>query len=55
MFKAMFPELVQTFTCGKDKTGYIARFGLAPYIKKELTAEVNEGTFVIMFDESLTK
>lgn len=58
VFKAMFPDsgLVQTFTCGKDKSRYVARFGLAPYIKKELIAEVNRcGAFVIMFDETLNQ
>ncbi|KAJ8348774.1 hypothetical protein SKAU_G00273630 [Synaphobranchus kaupii] len=51
----MFPDsqIVNTFTCGKDKTAYITRFGLAPYIKKELISNVNTGTFVLMFDESL--
>ncbi|KAF7668616.1 hypothetical protein LDENG_00299570 [Lucifuga dentata] len=36
VFKAMFPdsELALTFTCGKDKNRYVAKFGLAPYIKK---------------------
>lgn len=58
VFKAMFPDsgLVQTFTCGKDKSRYNAKFGLAPYFKKELIAEVNRcGGFVIMFDESLNQ
>lgn len=43
LFKAMFPDsvLAQTFTCGKDKTRYVAAFSLAPYFKKELVAEVN--------------
>lgn len=27
-------ELVQTFTSGKNKTRYVAKVGLAPYIKK---------------------
>lgn len=36
VFKTMFPDsgLVHSFTCGKDKTRYVAKFGLAPYIKK---------------------
>lgn len=56
LFNAMFPDsmLAQSFTCGKDKTRYVAAFGLAPYFKKELIAEVNSsGTFIVMFDESL--
>ena len=53
----MFPdsELAKTFTCGKDKTAYFVRFGLAPYIKKELTSKVNEDAFVIMLDESMNR
>lgn len=32
LFQAMFPdsEIVKSFTCGKDKTSYILKFGLAP-------------------------
>ncbi|RXN05329.1 hypothetical protein ROHU_033474 [Labeo rohita] len=46
--------LAQSFTCGKDKSRYVAAFGLAPYFKKELIAEVkSSGPFVVMFDESL--
>lgn len=59
IFKAMFPdsEIASTFTSGKNKTSYITKFGLAPYITKELVKEVNEasGGFVVMFDESLNK
>ena len=57
VFKAMFPdsECAKTFSCGKDKTCYLARFGLAPYIKRELLSSVNQGTFVIMFDESTNR
>ena len=54
----MFPDsgLVQSFTCGKDKTRYVAKFGLAPYIKKELISEVQKcGAIVIMFDETLNQ
>ena len=53
----MFPdsECAKTFTCGKDKTCYLARFGLAPNMKRELLSSVNQGTFVIMFDESMNR
>ncbi|KAI4804159.1 hypothetical protein KUCAC02_025796 [Chaenocephalus aceratus] len=54
----MFPdsEIAKTFTCGKDKTGYIVRFGLAPYFKEQLVNSINEaGPFVLMFDESLNQ
>lgn len=51
LFKAMFPdsEHVKTFTCGRDKTAYIARFG----IKRQLTTKINDESFVVMSDESM--
>ena len=58
MFQAMFPdsENAKTFTWGKNKTGYVIRFGLAPFIKEELGDRINEaGPFVLMFDESLNE
>lgn len=54
----MFPdsEIAATFACGSNKTAYITKFGLAPFITKQLTDQVSEATcFVIMFDESLNK
>ena len=58
MFQAMFPdsEIAKTFTCGKDKTGYMIRFGLSAFFKKELVDRINKvGPFLLMFDESLNK
>uniref|UniRef100_A0A3P9AK00 Oxysterol-binding protein n=2 Tax=Esox lucius TaxID=8010 RepID=A0A3P9AK00_ESOLU len=58
VFKAMFPDsdIAKLFTCGKDKTGYIIRFGLAPHFKQELINTINKaGQFVLMFDESLNQ
>lgn len=57
VFRAMFPdsEIAKTLTCGKDKTSYIARFGLAPYIQNNLFTDVNKDTFVLMFDESFNQ
>lgn len=58
VFKAMFPDsdIAKSFTCGKDKTGYIIRFGLAPHFKQELINTINKaGQFVLMFDESLNQ
>lgn len=48
----MFPEsdIAKSFTCGKDKTGYIIRFGLASFFKKQLVDGINKaGPFVLMF------
>ena len=52
----MFPDsdIAKTFTYGKDKTGYIMRFGLANFFKQQVIDTINqEGPFVLMFDESL--
>lgn len=56
LFRNMFmdSEIAKNFACGKDKTSYIIKFGLAPYFKKKLIASVNKaGPFILMFDESL--
>lgn len=57
LFKCMFPDsdIAKTFTCGSDKTAYIAKFGLAIHIKEELVSKVNKSLFVLMFDESLNE
>lgn len=58
VFKAMFPDsdIAKSFTCGKDRTGYIIRFGLAPHFKQELINTINKaGQFFLMFDESLNQ
>ncbi|XP_063753652.1 uncharacterized protein LOC134873747 isoform X2 [Eleginops maclovinus] len=54
LFQAMFPDstVAKTFQCGRDKTSYILRFGVAEFVKKELISKVT-GPFVIMVDESL--
>ena len=52
LFKEMFPDsdIAKSFTCGKDKTGYIIRFGLASFFKKQLVDGINKaGPFVLMF------
>ena len=53
----MFPDfdIASTFTCGANKTAYIAKFGLAIHIKDELVSKVNKSPFVLMFDESLNE
>ena len=48
-------EVANTFSCGKDETSYLAKFGLAPYIKKQLVSQVFNDNFVLMFDESLNE
>ncbi|KAL6471512.1 hypothetical protein MHYP_G00201620 [Metynnis hypsauchen] len=53
LFRAMFPDsnIAKTFTCGPNKIAYIARFGLADFIKRELIRALT-GPYVLMFDES---
>ena len=57
LFRAMFPDsdIAHSFACGSDKTAYISKFGLAPYISEQLVADANKDTFVLMFDESLNQ
>lgn len=53
LFQAMFPDstIAKTFACGPNKIAYIARFGLADFIKRELVKSIS-GQYVLMFDES---
>lgn len=57
LFQCMFPDsnIASTFACSSDKTAYIAKFGLAVYIKDELVEKVNQSPYVLMFDESLSE
>ncbi|KAL7835652.1 hypothetical protein SRHO_G00279990 [Serrasalmus rhombeus] len=57
VFAAMFPDsqLAKSFSCGENKTAYIAKYGIASFIKKELSRSVSEKPYVIMFDESMNK
>ena len=53
----MFPDSevanAKAFTCGRDKTAYIAKYGIASFVKKELSRAVSEKPYVVMFDESM--
>ena len=57
VFRAMFPDsdIASKFSCRYNKTAYIAKFGLAVFIKAELIAKANKSAFVLMFDESLNE
>lgn len=50
----MFPdsELAATFSCGKDKTSYLVKFGIAPFTKQHLISDVSKDSFVVMCNES---
>lgn len=57
LFAVMFhdSDIAKSFKCGQDKTAYLAKFGLAPFVKKRLMSHVADEDYVIMFDESLNE
>lgn len=57
VFAAMFSDsqLANSFTCGKNKTGDMTKYGIASFIKKELSRSVIERTYIVMLDESMNK
>ena len=55
VFRAMFPcsKIAQQWSCGATKLSYLFTFGIAPYFKELLLAELTEAPcFVLSFDES---
>ena len=55
VFRAMFPDskIAQQWSCGATKLSYLITFGIAPYFKELLLAELTEAPcFVLSFDES---
>ena len=51
----MFPDskIAQQWSCGATKHSYLITFGIAPYFKELLLAELTEAPcFVLSFDES---
>lgn len=57
VFAAMFPDsqLAKSFTCGENKTAYVAKYGIASFIKKELSCSISEKPYGVMFGESMNK
>ena len=58
IFNDMFSDstIAQQFTCGENKTNYLATFGLAPYFKSLISKNVeNADEYVLLYDESLNK
>ena len=43
LFRMMFPDsqIAKSFALAKDKTGYIIKFGISPYFKKQLVEAIN--------------
>lgn len=56
LFSAMFPDsqIAANMSVGRDKAGYVIKYGLAPHFHEELRSETN-GPFAVAFDESLNK
>lgn len=57
MFTAMCPdcETANKFSCSKDESSNMTRFGLTPSSDKQLITNVSYDTSVFMFDDSLTR
>ena len=54
----MFPDsqIAQQWSCGPTKLSYLITFGIAPYFKELLFAELTEAPcFVLSFDESFNQ
>ena len=54
----MFPgdKIIEKFSCGRTKCGYIINHGLGPYFVELLSEEVKLSLkYVLSFDESLDK
>ena len=49
VFAAMFPDsqLAKSFTCGEKNPAYVAKYGIASFIKKELSCSVSEKPYLI--------
>ena len=58
LFKKMFPDskIASSITLARTKATYIVKFGVAPFVKEKLVADLSlVDKVVIMFDESLNK
>lgn len=57
VFKVSVPDsqCASPFYCDRDKTAYLAGFGVAPYLRTELISRVKKDAFIIIFDESMNK
>jgi hypothetical protein len=58
LFRQMFPDfsIVQQFSMERDKVSYYVAFGLSPFFKTGLLAQLaSYEQFVICFDESLNQ
>ena len=54
----MFPDsaIAKSFSCGRDKIGYLLYFGISPYFHQLLYDHIRTvSNFVILFDETLNK
>ena len=54
----MFPDskIAEQFSCGRTKCSYILCYGVAPYLKEALIAELKEVPYyTTLFDESYNR
>lgn len=56
-FRRMFPDsiIASKYSQGELQTKYIIQFGLAHYIRNELTADIAGKLFLFKFDKSTTQ
>jgi Domain of unknown function (DUF4371) len=54
LFKSMFPDstIVQQYSMGASKAKYMIVFGIAPYIRSKIQADIVRAPFSVAFDET---
>lgn len=54
LFRAMFPDskIAEGFKCGRNKTAYLLKFALGPFVKGAISDDVGNNYFSVSFDES---
>lgn len=57
LFAKMFPDskIAKNFTCGENKTSYMVKSGLAPYVRAQLVKSLGDDNYVLSFNESLNQ
>ena len=55
-FSRMFPdsEIAKNYQQGKTKVKYMVQFGIAPYVKEQLMADMSQEQYCFHFDETTT-
>ena len=49
-FETMFPDsaIVSSFQLGSDELKYITNWGIAPYVKEQLTNNIDKAEYVVL-------